>query len=56
MAETLLFSFKFCFKKDDFIVHVIDIFFLVDILGEVAVDVNILNVGSRNQNYQIFIC
>ncbi|WJX80092.1 hypothetical protein P8452_63134 [Trifolium repens] len=27
-----------------------------DILGEVAVDVNILNVGSRNQNYQIFIC
>lgn len=27
-----------------------------DDLGEVAVDVNILNVGSQSQNYQIFIC
>lgn len=30
--------------------------FLVDDLGDVAVDVNFLNVGSETRNYQIFIC
>jgi hypothetical protein len=55
MTETRLFSFKFISERMT-LLCVINVFFLVDDLGEVAVDVNILNVGSQSQNYQIFIC
>lgn len=54
MTETCLFSFKFISER--ILLCVINVFFRVDDLGEVAVDVNILNVGSQSQNYQIFIC